>query len=278
MSILDQEGVFIDLFISDDFSSDLTVNIIKKINKKNIILLRPKSRLGSPSKNFFNLISSVDIAKYDFFSFSDQDDIWFKDKIFKAIKLLNKIKASGYSSNFTAMWENGKKINFRKDYNQKKFDYIFESAGPGCSYLIRKDLFLELQVFTKINSDKLFFITAHDWFIYAFARSRNFKWVFDKSETFFYRQHSLNSVGVNFGIKAYYSRLRRIISGEFSNQVWLTASILGYENVLDRLLFDIFCLRIYFVFVFLNCRRRLRDAIFLFIIVFCGMLRKPQKG
>jgi rhamnosyltransferase len=160
MSILDQEGVFIDLFISDDFSSDLTVNIIKKINKKNIILLRPKSRLGSPSKNFFNLISSVDIAKYDFFSFSDQDDIWFKDKIFKAIKLLNKIKASGYSSNFTAMWENGKKINFRKDYNQKKFDYIFESAGPGCSYLIRKDLFLELQVFTKINSDKLFFITA----------------------------------------------------------------------------------------------------------------------
>ena len=274
-SIINQKKINLDLYISDDCSSDSTVNIIKNNHMKNITIFKVPYRFGSSARNFFHLISLIDARKYNFFAFSDQDDIWFEDKVSRAVKVLNSSKASGYSSNFIALWENGKKISFRKDYTQKKFDYMFESAGPGCSYLIKKDLFLEIQSFLKINNKRIIFINAHDWFIYAFARSRGFKWSFDKQKTFYYCQHSSNSVGINFGFNAYFTRLKKLINGDFSKQVWLIASILGYEKLLVELIKDFFSLRL---FVFLDCRRRFRDAIFLLIFVFCGMFRKSKRG
>lgn len=75
------------LLIRDDKSTDNTVQIIKKWKAKlAVILIAGKENLG-PAKSFWNLLKSV--PKSDFYAFSDQYDVWDKDKLAIAIKYLS---------------------------------------------------------------------------------------------------------------------------------------------------------------------------------------------
>lgn len=73
-----------ELVISDDGSSDMTVEIIKSFNDKRIKLIDgPKNGL---KKNFENAIKNT---MGDYIFLSDQDDIWMEDKVEKVIECFN---------------------------------------------------------------------------------------------------------------------------------------------------------------------------------------------
>ena len=78
-SILDQTHTDFRLIIVDDISKDRTVEIIKKmmLSDKRIEFHQNDRNLGY----FNNFLSSLDYVKSDFLFFSDQDDIWVKNKI-----------------------------------------------------------------------------------------------------------------------------------------------------------------------------------------------------
>ena len=58
----------------------------------------------SSSQNFFRLISSLENAKqFDYFAFADQDDIWNKKHLEKAIEKLSTGIYDGYSSSIITM-------------------------------------------------------------------------------------------------------------------------------------------------------------------------------
>ncbi len=84
-SILNQTYKNLELIIVDDVSNDSTVKIIKEWMKKDnrIIFYENKSNLGY-NQNFEKAIT---FANGEYISLSDQDDIWFSDKI---ERLLNK--------------------------------------------------------------------------------------------------------------------------------------------------------------------------------------------
>ena len=71
------------MFISDDCSIDNTLEIIKKISKKNknIFLWENQKKSKSATQKFFKLLTKVNFDKYDYISLSDQDDLWKKDKL-----------------------------------------------------------------------------------------------------------------------------------------------------------------------------------------------------
>lgn len=88
-SILWQDYPNIDLYVRDDCSTDSTLSILEEFEKKGqIILMRGEKNLGYP-EGFYELMRTVHDA--DYFSFSDQDDVWEKDKISRAVKSLNKM-------------------------------------------------------------------------------------------------------------------------------------------------------------------------------------------
>ena len=88
---------------------------------------------------------------------------------------------------------------------------MFESAGAGCTYVLSKKLFMDLKNFIYKNKDKVYKVFKHDWFIYAFARSRNYNWYLDSEFTLMYRQHNDNETGVNSGgLKSFMIRLKNI--------------------------------------------------------------------
>jgi rhamnosyltransferase len=228
-SILSQKNIALDIFISDDNSSDDTAKIISQFSKahKNIHEVKQLRNKGS-ANNFYNLIDQVNNDKYSYFAFSDQDDIWPEYKLSRAVNKLIEDDASGYSSDFIYFDETQNFSYYRKSFKQKKYDFLFETPGPGCSFVINKDLFKSFQSFIK-NKYDLF--DYHDWLIYAYARSHGFLWTIDESPNLFYRQHNDNVVGVNFGIKAYQRRLNRILFGQWFNEINNLTKILHMDKL-----------------------------------------------
>ncbi len=83
------------LLISDDGSSDGTIDIINSYIEKEpriIGVLNHKSDFGA-SSNFYNLLEKAKEiqADYDYYFFSDQDDIWNDDKIERQVDSLGKL-------------------------------------------------------------------------------------------------------------------------------------------------------------------------------------------
>ena len=267
-SILSQKNVEVDIYCNDDGSSDRTLEIIKsyQISKKNFFIIDSIKESGCAGLNFYSLILTS-FGEYDYYAFSDQDDIWLQSKLDTACKRLSTENADGYSANHIAFW-NEKELKIYKDHPQTQYDYMFESAGAGCTYVLSKKLFMDLKNFIYKNKDKVYKVFKHDWFIYAFARSRNYKWYLDSEFTLMYRQHNDNETGVNSGnLQSFMIRLKNIKSGWFSQQILYLANVLRYQNKIDSLLKATTIIqRLMKLMVFLKMRRKKRDAIILYIL------------
>jgi glycosyltransferase involved in cell wall biosynthesis len=85
-SILNQIDVIVDIYVCDDGSTDGTVELIEKLHKEfHFAVVTQTNRIGSTSA-FFHLLNYVGVA--DFVAFSDQDDIWMRNKLTTSIKEL----------------------------------------------------------------------------------------------------------------------------------------------------------------------------------------------
>jgi rhamnosyltransferase len=227
-SILTQEGVAVNIFISIDPSTDGSEDLCHKLSKKhqNIIVLENAGKFGGASKNFFRLIRDVDFSDYDYLSFADQDDIWFKDKLIRSVSKMIETNSDGYSSNVIAFWPKGKQKLIEKSQPQCEWDYLFEAAGPGCTYVMTVALATQIKKTVVSNWSEINKLGLHDWYCYAYARANEFKWFIDNKPSVLYRQHLSNQVGVNKGWKAFYSRLNKVANGWGIEQSALVAKLI----------------------------------------------------
>jgi len=195
-SILNQRDVNIDIVVSDDNSKDRTVDILhEKYPQISIIKNNPGN--GSAAKNFLKMVSELNCNEnFDFVAFSDQDDIWLADKMKAAIDSLVREDADLYCSNLTK-WNLSTNTfsNLKKDFPQKKFDYLFEGGSAGCTYVFTKKFALELKDFVSKIEFADWHGFSHDWLVYFFARSRKFKVVIDGNSYIHYRLHDNNVHG-----------------------------------------------------------------------------------
>lgn len=252
-SIWSQEFVTVDVFISLDLSSDSTLTFLQNLEEKhyNLFLLPYGERFGGAAKNFYRLIKDVDVSAYDYVAFADQDDIWLPEKLYRGIGAMQSSKSTAYSSNVTAFWPSGRKKLIKKSYQQKDFDFIFESAGPGCTYVFEATEFIGFKNFVISNWGSVVEIEFHDWLAYAYFRSRDYKWLIDDSPLMLYRQHENNQFGANSSWAAYRSRLNLIKNGWYVHQVRSIVSVLGLAPFTKK-----------FIFLnFMQTRRRNLDAI-----------------
>ena len=143
-SIINQTYADIDIYVRDDGSSDNTLEVLKKYNKdKKIILMKSNENLGYPEA-FYEMMRNVD--KHDYYSFSDQDDIWEENKIEIAVNKLNNTK-DGKPALFFANYEvtdmNLKHIrNSVGPSEEPGFKYsLFSSLGLGFTYVLNHSAF-----------------------------------------------------------------------------------------------------------------------------------------
>ena len=277
-SILNQTFKPSKILTNIDQSSDNTVGIVQGCRKSfnEIQILNTKKKFGSAAANFIDLISHVDLTDVDYIALADQDDIWKEDKLKKAIQKLEQ-GYDGYSSNVEAFWADGKRKVLVKNQPQQNFDHLFESAGPGCTFVINKKLALKLQQLLKKGSFNQL-DNYHDWLIYAFARTHGFKWYIDSYPSVYYRQHSSNVFGANVGINAFISRANRLLAGEGIDFAFQLMKELKVQDTFIQSLFPISrynLLRL--AFKAKCCRRRFRDQIYFFFACILLAIIFPKK-
>ncbi len=258
-SILDQINVNVDIYISVDYSNDGTYEICKSYanKKKSIHVLPYGDKFGGAAKNFFRLIKDVNIQEYDFIAFSDQDDIWDKRKLSRAVQSITKYSLSAVSSDVVAFWYNGKEKYIKKSWPQKTYDYLFESAGPGSTYVFKEEAMTNFKRFLSQNWSEINNISFHDWLIYAYFRKEKLKWHIDNYPMLRYRQHLRNEAGANYGIQAYLNRIFL-----FKNK-WYRKEVEKINSVLDT---GISLNAQFIIKNFWQLRRNPRDAIVLLLM------------
>ncbi len=258
-SIWSQEGVIVDVFVSLDLSSDNTLSLLQnlKCNHTNLFILPYGERFGGAAKNFYRLIKEVDLSMYDYVAFADQDDIWLPEKLCHGVEAIQSSGSKAYSSDVMAFWSNGRQKLIKKSHPQKRFDFMFESAGPGCTYIFRVEPFLDFKDFVTSHWARVLEVEFHDWLAYAFFRSRGHKWLIDNSPTMLYRQHEFNQFGANSSWVAYLHRLSLITDKWYAHQVQTISQVLGLPSASKRFIFS----------NFMQTRRKKRDAISM--LIFC---------
>ena len=265
-SILSQKSISIEIFISVDLSNDKTHEWCQDLAGKNahVKVLPYGEKFGGAAKNFFRLIRDVDFSCFDYVALSDQDDIWDSSKLHHAIRTIEQDSLDGYSSDVIAFWSNGREKLVKKSFPQKKFDYFFEAAGPGCTYVLKQQPTQKFKKFLIKNWENINCIESHDWLIYAFFRSRGMSWCIDSEPLMLYRQHESNQVGSNFGFLAYLKRIKMVKSGWYRSEVRKISEIISIND-------DAFNLDIWFLIKnFYQLRRQNRDTFILLLMILLG--------
>ncbi|MDO5052688.1 MAG: glycosyltransferase [Pseudoclavibacter sp.] len=232
-SILGQRGrLRLSVLVSDDGSSDGTRAIVREYAARDgrVRMLPSCERMGAPAPNFYRLLAEADPDSFDYVGFADQDDVWMPDKLARHIALLAEHGADGVSSNVTAFEDvaapgaETRRVLIRKDYPQRRADYLFETPGPGSSFLLTARLARMVRSQLERPDSPARQAVAHDWLIYALARAAGLRWHIDPASTVDYRQHDANAFGANAGWRQALKRVQLTASRWHREQVRITVA------------------------------------------------------
>jgi rhamnosyltransferase len=196
-------------------------------------LLARTSRFGNAARNFYRLLRDVDPARYDYIALADQDDIWLETKLALSIEKLREHEVAVVSSNVVAMWPDGRKKLIRKSQAQRRLDFLFGSAGPGCTYLMTAECAARFRAFLAQHRDEVDAVQFHDWMLYAWARAHGYRWHIEPQPTMFYRQHGANEYGANKGWVAFQRRLDQVRSGWYREQILRISGLIRDGQAFD---------------------------------------------
>ncbi|PSW30490.1 glycosyltransferase family 2 protein, partial [Photobacterium phosphoreum] len=142
-SILQQTFSDFRLYIRDDGSTDLTVDIINQINDDRIIFIKDDKICKSSGLNFKELLQHS-TSEYVFFA--DQDDYWCKDKISRTLSYIDKsdrpklVYCNGYVTDEKLEGNNVLVYDNKKNLVKIK-DFLFFNGGiQGCALCVNRNL------------------------------------------------------------------------------------------------------------------------------------------
>lgn len=216
-SIFSQKNCTCKVYISDDGSYDNTLKFIHKYSQKN-----PNYQIDITNgpgkgfaKNFLWNLRRID-KKYDFYAFSDHDDVWNNKKILRAssfYKNYSDSKSFLYCSRTTLVDRDlnvlGKSIYFRRPPAFE--NALVQSIAGGNTMIFNSEL---KKIIDRVDLDS--HVVSHDWLTYILVTFTNGNIVYDKKSYVKYRMHGKNIVGSNKGMVPFFKRALMVFNGEWS--------------------------------------------------------------
>ncbi len=254
-SILSQSYKNINVIIRDDGSSDNTVDIIKEYEQEDNRVRLLNDNLGNLGfvRNFEELMKHSDA---EYIMFSDQDDVWYKNKVEISYLEIKKIEGEYGCKVPTLVHTNSRILNFEVK-TTKKFisnyakNYSFENSFfnffvQGSTMIINKYLKEESLPFSE-------YVYLHDRYLHLVAEFIGIRRYID-IPTMDYRQHLNNEIGSKSE-----SIFKRLYSGRYYNNSDKLLFINIYETYEKRLKKNkIKKLKIFFKIIDTNISRFLR--------------------
>lgn len=202
-SILSQSFEDFHITISDDYSPDSTYSILKSYEEKlpeKIKVIRPPHRFGNARDHFFYLLKAIDA---DYYFFSDQDDVWLKDKVSLFMNAFKEAESS-YGKYFPLLvfsdqTPTDSQLNplaeslmeyQKQNPNIRSYkELIFQNVVTGGAMALNKKL-RDVSLLCTDTPKTL----MHDHWI-AIVAALFGKCIYLNKSTSFYRQHGRNEVG-----------------------------------------------------------------------------------
>ena len=198
-SILAQTYTDWKLFISDDCSTDGTLDIIEQYcgsYPDKICILNKTKKMGGANKNFSYLFSECPEAEY--YMFSDQDDIWLPEKIERMLQVLHhsNVEKECYLVHCDLKVVDANLHTIKESfYSQNRFRgmsyLLMNNYIPGCTML-----------YNHATREKIGKIpdacVMHDWWIVLYVAIFG-QIIFCEQTLNLYRQHENNVIGA--GVK-----------------------------------------------------------------------------
>jgi len=210
-TILGQAGVEVRVVVSDDGSTDGTVEWLEALASREprVELLPALEPSGRSAANFYRLIRDAPVHRGELIAFADQDDVWLPHKLATQARLLEELGADAVSGSVTAFDAAGRRELIKKDYPQRRLDWLTESPGPGCTFLMTpRFVALTRQVLAEVPEAPR--ADFHDSLLYAIGRARGWRWHIEGEPLVDYRQHGGNVLGANRGARGAATRLGMI--------------------------------------------------------------------
>lgn len=203
-----------DLYVSDDGSTDATIEIIKKFGMTKAEVRVIEGPRQGFQRNFMHLIETVPTAS-EYYAFSDQDDVWSPTRISRAVAWMKAQPQDVplvYCSRTRNVDEYGREVGFSPLHQRKPSfkNALVQSIAGGNTMLINRAM---IEVLRRVGAEVA--VPSHDWWIYIVATGVGGQVMYDPAPTVDYRQHENNQVGANTGLRAKFTRLRMLIDGQF---------------------------------------------------------------
>ncbi len=215
------------LVVSDDHSSDATLAILRHFAQRTCqpVEIRRGPRLG-PAANFLSLAADPDIPG-DYFAFCDQDDVWHRDKLRRALTWAASLPQDLpviYGGRTHVICAAGKPLGYSsRFFRPPSFANALVQSIAGANTMLfncaTKRLFEQTGALD---------VTAHDWWAYQLVAGSGGVVGYDPSPHVYYRQHANNRIGSNKGLCAQLKRLCMVYQGRFA--AWNEVNVAALQS------------------------------------------------
>lgn len=193
-SIFSQENVKVKVLVRDDGSTDQTKSILDKWSNSHDLEWYTGEHLNA-AFGFYDLMLHGKDTAYEYFAFSDQDDIWDKDKLFTALQFLEKMSHSKpclYYCGQRLVDENANYLDthYLNVKRNMKTKFIFSDIA-GCTTVFNKILL------NKVVDYKPSYMMMHDTWLIKVCLALGGEIYADREPHISYRQHGHNAVGLS---------------------------------------------------------------------------------
>ena len=213
-SIAEQTHTNWSLVVSDDGSTDATVDIVKAFAASH---RQPTTIRNGPGRgvcaNFLSLANDPTIEA-DFFAFCDQDDVWYQDKLERALARLatvcddvpgvycgrtELVSIDGHPRGLSPLFARSPAFQ----------NALVQSLGGGNTMVFNR------AAKTMLERVGIIDVVLHDWWVYQLVSAAGGKVFYESQPVLKYRQHSNNLIGSNQGWPARLIRIRMMLLGRF---------------------------------------------------------------
>jgi len=203
-----------EVWASDDGSTDDTLAILERFKAG-----WPAGRLSvqaGPAKGFvsnFLALTCNGSIQADYYAYSDQDDIWERDKLERALQWIESVSPgipALYCSRTRLVDSNNQEVGLTPLFGNPRFANALVQSIAGGNTMVFNNAARELlrQAGAQLP------VVLHDWWVYMAVTGCGGKVYYDQVPTLRYRQHEANVVGGNSGWGARFQRMRKVWQGQ----------------------------------------------------------------